>query len=170
MVAGILLFALWWQMRKGSPRDPLVARHARVLRPAAARFDLLQSFRNHIAGDAPEVRAAYDRFLSNPVFDLVPTETKRSVRFTRSGEPKGGYYSFIVNRRSLLFYIRQPAWCEQWTRQRDALADFFKDRFRENEAGEWTLPVLTVDDVELLEDASRQTPYPLRRREGHSPR
>ena len=86
----------------------------------------------------------------------------RSVSFTRSGKPKGGYYSFIVNRGSLLFYVRRPALCEAWTRQRAELQDHFGGRYRENPAGEWTVDVRTVDDVHYLETASCRTPYPMR--------
>ena len=71
-------------------------------------FDL---FRDHI--QAQDVRAAYDCFLQKPFLSLVPKWSgkpsgKRSVAFSRSGEPRGGYYSFIVNRSHLRFYIRKP--------------------------------------------------------------
>ena len=126
---------------------------------------MFDSFREHIRDD--KARAAYDRFLHRPLFELLPRwagkpGTKRSVSFTRSGKPKGGYYSFIVNRGSLLFYVRKPALCEAWTRQRAELQDHFGGRFRENPAGEWTVDVRTVDDVHYLETASCRTPYPMR--------
>ena len=80
---------------------------------------LFENFRSYIREDAGDVRAAYDRLLSDPAFTLVPRRSViRSVAFTRPGAPKGGYYSFIVNRGWLLFYIRRPALCEAWTGQR----------------------------------------------------
>ena len=124
---------------------------------------LFEDFRSYIGEDAGDVRAAYDRFLSDPAFTLVPRRSAmRSVAFTRPGGPKGGYYSFIVNRGWLLFYIRRPALCEAWTGQRSALSARFDERFRENPAGEWTFQVWTVEDVRSLEALSNGTPYPLR--------
>ena len=126
---------------------------------------MFENFRGHIQAD--DVRVAYDRFLSTPRFALIPKWAgrpgrKRSVAFTRSGEPKGGYYSVIVNMTHLRFYIRKPAWCDEWTEQRDALEARFKERFYENTAGEWCVNVYTIDEVRFLEDLSTNTPYPLR--------
>ena len=122
-------------------------------------------FRDHI--QAQDVRAAYDYFHQEPLFGLVPKWSgkpsgKRSVAFTRSGEPRGGYYSFIVNRSHLRFYIRKPAWCDEWSDQRDALETRFGERFSENTGGEWCVDVTSVNDVRFLESLSRSTPYPLR--------
>ena len=74
---------------------------------------LFENFRSYIRESAGDVRAAYDWLLSRPRFQLVPRwsgptpsgkpQHKRSVAFTRPGGTKGGYYSFIVNRESLLF-------------------------------------------------------------------
>ena len=126
---------------------------------------MFENFSGHI--QANDVRVAYDRFLSTPHFALIPKWAgklgrKRSVAFTRSGEPKGGYYSIIVNVTHLRFYIRKPAWCDEWTEQRAALEARFKERFVENTGGEWCVNVYTIDDVRFLEDLSRNTPYPLR--------
>ena len=127
---------------------------------------MFEHFRDHI--QAEHVRAAYDHFLWKPHFALIPKWSgkpsgKRSVAFTRSGEPKGGYYSFIVNRSHLRFYIRKPAWCDEWTEQQDALEARFRERFVDNTGGEWCVDVYSIDDVQFLETLSKNTPYPLRR-------
>ena len=130
---------------------------------------LFEDFRNYIRPD--DVRAAYDRFLSTPRFLLVPrwsgptppgkAQHKRSIAFTKQGTPKQGFYAFIVNQSSLLFYIRRPALCDQWTLRRAALSERFQGGFRENPAGEWTVKVRTVADVEFLDLLSATTPFPL---------
>ena len=121
---------------------------------------VFENFRNHIRAEA--VRAAHDRFLLTEQFALVPNWSgksggKRSVGFTRAGEPRGGYYSFIVNRTSLLFYVRKPAWYDEWNNQQRALSEWFAD-LRQKESGEWTVRVSTIADVRFLEDLSRNTP------------
>ena len=126
---------------------------------------MFEHFRVHIQADS--VRAAYNHFLGTPFFTLIPKWSgkpsgKRGVAFTRSGEPSGGYYSFIVNRSHLRFYIREPAWCDEWSDQRGALEARFRERFVENTAGEWCVDVQSINDVQFLETLSKNTPYPLR--------
>ena len=130
---------------------------------------LFENFRNYIREDAGDVRAAYDRFLSSPQFRLVPRwsgptppgkpQHKRSVAFTRPGGTQRGYYSFIVNLDWLLFYLHRPA---EWTDQRSALVEWFRERFNSNPAGEWKIRILSATDVQFLEALSANTPWPLR--------
>ncbi len=57
-------------------------------------------------------------------------------------------YSFITNQRWLLFYFRPPA-VRSNIHSRDRLAQTFES-FEENPAGEWTVKLRTIADVDRL--------------------
>jgi hypothetical protein len=57
-------------------------------------------------------------------------------------------YSFITNQRWLLFYFRAPA-VRSGVQTRDAVSARF-DTFNENAAGEWTVKLASLGDVERL--------------------
>ena len=59
-------------------------------------------------------------------------------------------YSFITNRKWLLFYFRRPA-IESGRFQRKDLSGVF-DSFAENASGEWTIRVENVVHAERLAD------------------
>ena len=122
---------------------------------------LVAEFRAYIRECAGDAQAAYDRLLSARGFTLAPRRSVlRAVAFHYLGA-RGAHYAVIVNRDSLLFYIRRPALCEAWTRQRNALVEWFGEAFRVNPAGEWTIRIRTSTDIRFLEALSANTPYPL---------
>jgi hypothetical protein len=57
-------------------------------------------------------------------------------------------YSFITNQQWLLFYFRSPA-IRSNQYSRDSISKAF-DTFHENPAGEWTLKLAAVPDVQRL--------------------
>jgi hypothetical protein len=73
----------------------------------------------------------------------------RDFRFIEvaSGEQP---HSFITNQQWLLFYFRPPA-VRSSAHSRDKVAKSF-DSFRENPAGEWTVRLASVSDVQVLSD------------------
>lgn len=68
----------------------------------------------------------------------------RFVEISSGGQP----YSFITNRDWLLFYFRLPA-RRSGRHSRDSIARLF-DSFHENTAGEWTIRLESVADIERL--------------------
>ena len=123
---------------------------------------MLADFRTYAA---PAIRPAYDLLLRTRNYELVPTWAgqpgrKRAVSFRRAGS-SARYYSFIVNRNWLLFYIRSPAWCREWDSQGPALTKRFGDDFWPNARGEWHMRIRTTDEVGFIVARSRETPYPI---------
>lgn len=59
-------------------------------------------------------------------------------------------FSFITNQKWLLFYFRAPA-VRSGTYKRDEVESLF-DSLKENPAGEWTIKIRSIDDVEKLCD------------------
>ena len=59
-------------------------------------------------------------------------------------------FSFITNKRWLLFYFRPPAVRSQ-AYSKDELSDLF-DSFSENTAGEWTIKIRSIADVDRIAD------------------
>ncbi|WP_440997951.1 hypothetical protein [Arhodomonas sp. SL1] len=71
----------------------------------------------------------------------------RGFRFYRANSSDWPY-SFIVNQRWLLFYIRRPGVSAAGFSAR-TLQDAFETA-TENSAGEWTVKLRSIDDVKIL--------------------
>ena len=132
------------------------------------RSAVLSAMRAYIQDDG--VREAFDLLLTVKNFDVVPRWAaqqgtgcgqKKSVSFSR---PDNGrrIYSFTVNQHWLLFYIRNPGWCDEWDDQLPALADRFKADFGQNPRGEWCAKVRKADEARFIVELSEDTPRRIR--------
>jgi len=72
----------------------------------------------------------------------------RDFRFYDDGGEQP--FSFITNQKWLLFYFRPPALRSQ-AYSKDKLSGLF-DSFSENTAGEWTIKIQSVADVDRIAD------------------
>lgn len=124
--------------------------------------------REYIQDD--DVREAFDVLLTVENFEIVPRWAawhgtgygqKKSVSFCPP-DSSSRIYSFTVNRHWLLFYIRNPGWCDEWQDQLPALADRFKADFSQNPKGEWRARVRNVDEALFIVELSNQTPRRIR--------
>jgi len=70
----------------------------------------------------------------------------RDFRYFDSDERQ--LYSFITNQKWLLFYFRLPA-IRSDRHSKERLFDLFADA-NENTAGEWTVKIKSIDDVDRL--------------------
>lgn len=103
--------------------------------------------------ESDEARAAFHYLIGVAASSrryICHAQWKGEVRDFRFIEQSSGEqpHSFITNRRWLLFYFRPPAvrsaqYC------RDTIVQTF-ETFRENPAGEWTLKLSGVADVQRL--------------------
>ena len=129
---------------------------------------MFTEMREYIRDDG--AREAFDLLLTVENFETVPRWAarqgtgygqKKSVTFR---QPNNGsrMYSFTVNRSWLLFYIRNPGWCDEWNEQLPALAERFKADQSQNPGGEWRARVRNVDEVLFIVELSKQTPRPIR--------
>ena len=129
---------------------------------------MLSAMRSYIKDDG--VREAFDLLLTVKNFEIVPRWAwqggtgygqKKSVSFCQPGN-SSRIYSFTVNQHWLLFYIRNPGWCDEWQDQLPALADRFEADFSQNPKGEWRAKVRNVDEALFIVELSKQTPLRIR--------
>ena len=89
------------------------------------------------------IAASSDRFICHAQWK-GPVRDFRFIDVASAEQP----YSFITNQRWLLFYFRPPA-LRLNAVSRDALVLDF-DSFHENPAGEWTVKLMSISDVDRL--------------------
>ncbi len=117
------------------------------------RNPLYPEFREYIEPDS--VRAVYDILIGAaaaiPGLSCGP-ERKGAVRdFRFYSEPPEQPFAFIINQRSLLFYLRQPAVRSKlWSLAK--LENQFSE-VNENNAGEWTIKIYDrLEAVGIVEE------------------
>ena len=102
--------------------------------------------------EAPEARAAFRYLVGLAACSKrfnCHIQWKGEVRDFRFHDTSGEQpHSFITNQRWLLFYFRPPA-VRSGAYSRELLAQDF-ETFEENPAGEWTLKLRSIPDVERL--------------------
>ena len=102
--------------------------------------------------EAPETRAAFQYLVGIAASSKryrCHIQWKGDVRDFRFHDISGEQpHAFITNQRWLLFYFRPPA-IRSGAYSRDRVAQDF-DTFNENSAGEWTVRLQTIADVDRL--------------------
>ena len=136
---------------------------------SSAQMPLRSAMRDYIQDEG--VRAAFDLLLTVENFNLVPRcaawdgtgyGQKKSVGFY-SPTSSRKIYSFTVNQHWLLFYIRNPGWCDEWDEQLTALKERFKrGDVGQNPRGEWRARVRTEDEARFIVELSTRTRHRLR--------
>ncbi len=118
---------------------------------ASQQFDLYPEWSRAIESDAP--RAAFHCLVGIAASSrrfMCHAQWKGEVRDFRFIEIASGEqpHAFITNQQWLLFYFRPPA-LRSDAYSREEVARVFES-FRENAAGEWTVKLASVSDVQAL--------------------
>ena len=118
---------------------------------ASQQFDLYPEWSRTIESDA--ARAAFHYLVGIAASSrrfMCHAQWKGEIRDFRFIEIASGEqsHSFITNQQWLLFYFRPPA-LRSGVYSRDEVERAFES-FRENTAGEWTIKLASVSDVQAL--------------------